>query len=72
MNISYLIYEAERPRSTAEQRAADVRASEVAAAFARLGRSLRHAVTGTPAADWNGQPPAIETISCADAAPRPR
>ena len=70
MNISYLIYEAERPRSVAEQREADVRAGEMAAAFARLGRSLRHSVTGKPNARWQGQPPAIETISCA--VPRPR
>ena len=34
MNISYLIYEAERPRSMAEQREADVRAGEMAASFA--------------------------------------
>src|ERR1700691_2841717 len=39
MNITYLIYEAERPRSTAEQREADVRAGELAAAVARLGHS---------------------------------
>jgi hypothetical protein len=70
MNIAYLVYEAERPRSTAEQRAADVRAGEVAAAFGRLGRSLRHSVTGKQADRWAAQPPAIETIECA--APRPR
>lgn len=70
MNISYLIYEAERPRSMAEQREADVRAGEMAASFARLGRSLRHSVTGKQTARWQGQPPAIETISCA--VPRPR
>jgi hypothetical protein len=70
MNISYLIYEAERPKSTAEQREADVRASQMAAAFARLGRSLRHQVSGRHSAGWTAQPPAIETISCA--VPRPR
>jgi hypothetical protein len=70
MNISYLIYEAERTRSVAEQREADVRAGEMAAAFARLGRSLRHQVTGKQNTRWGGQPPAIETISCA--VPRPR
>jgi hypothetical protein len=42
MNIAYLLYEAERPRSAAEQREADERAGELAAAVARLGRSLRH------------------------------
>ena len=70
MNISYLIYQAERSRSMTEQREADVRAGEMAAAFARLGRSLRHQVTGGRDTRWTGQPPAIETISCA--APRPR
>jgi hypothetical protein len=70
MNISYLIYQAERPRSRAEQREADARAGEMAAAAGRLRRSLRHAVTGRPGNRWKAQPPAIETISCA--VPRPR
>ena len=70
MNISYQIYQAERPQSMTEQREADVRAGEMAAAFARLGRSLRHQVTGGRDTRWTGQPPAIETISCT--APRPR
>ena len=46
MNISYLLYEAERPLSAAEQREADVRTGELAAAVARLGRSLRHPPAG--------------------------
>jgi hypothetical protein len=46
MNITYLIYEAERPRSTAEQRETDVRAGQLAAAVARLGHSLRRPATG--------------------------
>jgi hypothetical protein len=70
MNISYQIYQAERPRSMAEQREGDVQAGEIAAAFARLGRSLRHQVTGGRDARWTGQPPAIETISCAATRPR--
>jgi len=70
MNISYLIYQAERPRSVAEQREADVRAGEMAAAVARLGRSLRHAVTGKQDARREGQRPAGATVSCA--VPRPR
>jgi len=70
MNIAYLVYQAERPKGTLERREADVRAGELAAAGARLGRSLRHAVTGQPNAGWGSQPPAIETISCA--VPRPR
>jgi len=70
MNITYLIYQAERTRSTTEQREADVRAGEMAAAIARLGRSLRHQVTGGRSARWTGQPPAIESISCAVTRPR--
>jgi hypothetical protein len=70
MNVTYLIHEAERPKSTAEQRAADARAGEMAAAFARLGRSLHRQVSGRHGARWAAQPPAIETISCA--VPRPR
>ncbi len=70
MNIAYLIYEAERPKGTAEQREADVRAGEMAAAFARIGRSLRHQLSGRHGTGWTAQPPAIETISCA--VPRPR
>jgi hypothetical protein len=70
MNISYTIYQTERPHSMTQQREADVRAGEIAAAVARLGRSLRHPVTGKHDARREGQPPAIESISCA--VPRPR
>jgi hypothetical protein len=70
MNITYLIYEAERPRSMAEQREADVRAGEFAAAVARLGRSLRHPVTGKQDARRDSQRPVGATVSCA--IPRPR
>jgi hypothetical protein len=54
MNISYLMYQAERPRSAAEQREADVHAGEVAAAFAQLGRAGRRAVTRRHAAGRQG------------------
>jgi hypothetical protein len=70
MNISYLIYQAERPRSSAEQREADVRAGELAAAVARLGRYLRRPFTGNQDARREGLCPARETLSCA--IPRPR
>jgi hypothetical protein len=70
MNILYQIYQAERPLSTAEQREGDVLAGEIAAAFARLGRILRHQVTGGRDARWTGQPPAIESLSCAATRPR--
>ena len=45
MNISYLIYQAERTRSAAEQREIDAQAGEFAAAIAGLGRAGRRAVT---------------------------
>jgi hypothetical protein len=47
MNIAYQIYQAERPRTAAEQREADIQVGELAASAARLGRSVRHAFTGT-------------------------
>ena len=70
MNSTYLMYEAERPRSTAEQREKDARAGEFAAAVARLGRSLRHPSTGKPNARRDGQRLAGATV--ARAIPRPR
>jgi hypothetical protein len=70
MNITYLIYEAERPRTMAEQREADVRAGEFAAAVARLGRSLRHQGRGRRIARRDSQRPVGATVSCA--IPRPR
>jgi hypothetical protein len=41
MNVTYLIYQAERRRSAAEQRAVDTQAGELAAALTELGQSLR-------------------------------
>jgi hypothetical protein len=70
MNITYLIYEAERPRSTTEQREADVRAGEFAAAVTRIGRLLRHPAAGKNYARRDGKRPAGTTI--ARAIPRPR
>jgi hypothetical protein len=70
MNISYLIYQAERTRSTTEQREADVQAGELAAAVARVGRSLRHPITGNQGARRAGQRPAGTALS--RAIPRPR
>jgi hypothetical protein len=46
MNISYLVYQAERPLTAAQQREADITAGQLAAAIGRAGHSLRHAVTG--------------------------
>jgi hypothetical protein len=67
MSITYLIYEAERPRSMTEQRETDARAGEFAAAVARLGRSLRHPATGKDDAR-RGQRVARTTVPV----PRPR
>jgi hypothetical protein len=69
MNFTYMIYEAERPRSMAEQREADVRAGQLAATVARLGHSLRHPATGKRNARRHarrgGQRPVTATVSCA-------
>ena len=46
MNISYLLYQAERPLTAVQQREADITAGHMAAAIGRAGHSLRHAVTG--------------------------
>ncbi len=70
MNITYLIYEAERPRSMAEQREADARAGEFAGTVARLGRSLRHPAAGKRNARRDSQRPAGAAV--ARAIPRPR
>jgi hypothetical protein len=70
MNITYLIHEAERPRSMMEQREADVRAGEFAAAAARLGRSLRHPAASKRNARRDAQRPVRATVPCAT--PRPR
>lgn len=69
MSIAYLIYEAERPRSMTEQREMDARAGELAAAVARLGRSLRHPATGKSYAR-RGQRIARTNVPCP--VPRPR
>ena len=70
MSITYLIYEAERPRSMMEQREADARAREFAAAVARLGRSLRHPATDKRNARRDAKRPVRATVTCA--IPRPR
>ena len=70
MNITYMIYEAERPRTMAQQREADRRTGEMAAAAKRLGRSVRHPFTGKRDAGRDSQHPAMTSLSCA--IPRPR
>ena len=46
MNISYTLYQAERPLTAAQQREADITAGELAASLGRAGHSLRLAITG--------------------------
>jgi hypothetical protein len=70
MNIAYMIYQTERPRSVGEQRVTDVQAGRLAAATARLGRSARHAITGTADPGREGRRPATATAPCAAARPR--
>jgi hypothetical protein len=45
MNISYLIYQAERQQSAAEQRQTDVQAGQLAASIAKAGRAAKAAVS---------------------------
>ncbi len=70
MNISYLVYSAERPRNVAEQREADMRIGEFAATVAHFGHSLRHPAMGKRVARRGGQRRASTTA--ASAGPRPR
>ena len=75
MNISYLLYQAERPLTTAQQREADVTAGQLAAAIGRPWNSLRHAVTAgaetkRPQRRPSGPRPTGATGPCA--VPRPR
>ena len=68
MNISYLVYQAERPLTAAQQREADITTGQMAAAIARAGQSLRLAVTGNAGTKRLRRHPAI--ANCA--VPRPR
>jgi hypothetical protein len=70
MNIGYLIYQAERPMSGAEQRAADDRRGELAAALSRWRRRGRQAspvtsVTATGLATSTTALPAVPDCACA-------
>ena len=49
MNITYLMYQAERPRTAAERRADAVRAGEFAKALSQVFRGRRDAVAARPA-----------------------
>ena len=79
MNISYLLYQAERTRSAAEQRESDAHAGELAAAVAGLGRAgrraaarlagTRHQGTGHQGIKRTGQPGTPATVPCGIACP---
>ena len=79
MNISYLLYQAERTRSAAEQREIDAHAGELAAAVAGLSRAgrraatrltgtrragTRHQGTGHQGIKRTGQPGTPATVPC--------
>ena len=67
MNISYLLYQAERPLTAAQQREADITAGQMAAAIGRAGHSLRLAVMGNAVTKRANHRPAV--ANCA--VPRP-
>jgi len=66
MNIGYLIYEVERPKSVSEQRAADIQAGELAADAARLGRLLKSAVMRVAQLTRAGRAPELTVEAVAD------
>ena len=75
MNISYLLYQAERTRSTAEQREIDASAGRLAAAIAGRGRTARRAVTrhqgtGRAATKRAGRQATPATVACRVPSPR--
>jgi len=75
MNISYLLYQAERTRSAAEQREIDTAAGELAAAIAGRGRTgrraaTRHQGTGRAGTKRAGRPATPATVACRVPSPR--
>jgi hypothetical protein len=77
MNLSYLIYQAERPRSAAEQRAEDARRGELAMALTRVLRGRRQVsptAPTVPATSAVPARPALTVLSGTDAitVPAPR
>ena len=63
MNISYMLYQAERTHSAAEQREIDTHAGELAAAIAGLGRAGRRAVTRHQGTKREGRHTVPATVS---------
>jgi hypothetical protein len=72
MNISYLMYQAERPLGAAERREADMLAGQLAASVAGVGRSLRphRRLTAKQSRKQAAKRPAATVPACA--IPRPR
>jgi hypothetical protein len=69
MNITYLMYQAERPRTAAERRADAVRAGELAKALSQVFRGRRDAV---PAHSAHSARPALTLVrETAASAPAP-
>jgi hypothetical protein len=67
MNISYLLYQAERPLTVAQRREADITTGQLAAAIGRAAHALRHAVAGAAGTAQGHRPAAANR-----AVPRPR
>jgi hypothetical protein len=76
MNLTYLMYQAERPRSAAEQRAEDTRRGELAMALTRVLRGRRQVshAAAAPGARTVSARPALTVLSgtAATAVPAPR
>ena len=68
MNISYLLYQAERFFTAAQQWEADITTGQMAAAIGRAGHSFRLAVTRNAGTKRANHRPAV--ANCA--VPRPR
>ena len=70
MYYSYMLYQAERPRTLREQREEDARTGQLAAEFARLWRGLRRGAGRGPGAA--ARPPRASGTVDACRIPRPR
>jgi hypothetical protein len=71
MNFGYTIYQAERPMSRAEQRAADTQRGELAAALSRLLRRNRKPTPATVASPVTMAHSPVPDCACALIAAEP-
>jgi hypothetical protein len=62
MNITYLMYQAERPRTAAERRADAVRTGELAKALSQVFRGRRDVVAARPAHPAHPARPALTLV----------